>query len=88
MVHRVSAPTGSAGSEGQRTRMTWWDVGRRFAHMESPVIHYCGTEALRSFYGAGGHGDRRCRTDHGDRKATPPTTLRLEFHRHQCLTLG
>ncbi len=66
------APKAPAGSAGHTNRITWWDLGRSFAHMEIRVTHYCGTEALRSFYGAGGHGDRRCRTDHGDRKATPP----------------
>ena len=71
-VAAAPAPKASAGSAGHTNMITWWDIGRRFAHVESRSTHYCGTEALRSFYGAGGHGDRRCRTDHGDRKATPP----------------
>ena len=82
------APKAPAGSAGHTNKITRWDFGRRYAHMESPVTHYCGTEALRSFYGAGAMGTCGAVpiTEIGRRH--PPTTSRLEFHRHQCLTLG
>ena len=33
------APKASAGSAGHTNMITWWDIGRRFAHVESRSTH-------------------------------------------------
>ena len=75
--------------QGAPNRITWWGVMQYFPTRKvqrrwTTVV----PEVLRSFYVAGGQGDKRRLSDHGDRKAAPLDHVAARVRQFMCLTLG